>query len=220
MISYLKKRIQNPLGDSLNTCVLAIDDELIRRFRELSEDLWSINKFNADQFKEAEVIPLVASAAEIDDEGAFRTVTTEAVSSDFERLLGNIEFVMALSINQASLLRSVMIRVKSKCKIKPHIDDTFAGIPHSVYRCQLSGDISLNWTSDLGGSHSFIPEVKRAVYVPPGTIQEEENLGLNDSIHLIMYMQNKVADNAMKTLAEKQRLGWDKEGHNKLYAQY
>ena len=217
MKDLLESFIKTPRSSKLDTCVIPIDDELIRRFRELSEDLWDINKFNSEQFEQAEVIPLVASAAEIDDEGAFKTATTEAVTSDFEKLLGNIEFTMSLSVNQASILRAAMVRVKSKCKIKPHIDDTFTGIPHSIYRCQLVGDMDLTWTYDLGIEDKFTPEAKRAIFVPPGTIQEEENRGLNDSIHLILYMQPRIADDVMKTLVLNQQLTKEQNAHKKIY---
>ena len=216
MKSHLKHRIKNPINNWLDTCALQIDDELIRRFRELSESLWEVNGFNSEQFAQAEVIPLVASAAEIDDEGAFKAATTEAVTADFEKLLGDIEFTMSLSVTKASLLRAIMVRVKSRCKIKPHIDDTFTGIPHATYRCQLSGETQLTWTDEFG-VEKFSPEAKRAVFVPPGTIQEEENTGLNDSIHVIFYMQDKEPSEVAKRLSAEQQSAQEKRLHNKIY---
>jgi uncharacterized RmlC-like cupin family protein len=202
----------------LDVFTLPVDDELVRRFKELSESLWEVNGFNSGQFAQAEVIPLVASAAEIDDEGAFRAATTEAVTADFEKLLGDIEFTMSLSVAKASFLRAIMVRVKSRCKIKPHIDDTFTGIPHAIYRCQLSGKTQLQWTDDVG-VEKFSPKAKQAVYVPPGMIQEEENTGLNDSIHVIFYMQDKVAGDIAKELLLKQQLAQEQQAHRKIYSQ-
>lgn len=218
MKDFLLDRIKAPQVPFVESFYAPIDDSLIRKFRELSEDLWEINQFNSPQFSEAEVIPLVASAAEIDDEGRFKAATTQAVTSDFEKLLGDIEFTMSLSTNNSSLLRAVMVRLKPKCKIYPFIDSTFSGIPHSLYRCQLSGESKITlYDEDLVKVKSFSSKVKRFYYMYENCITSEENEGLNDSIFLLCYMQPRIVDEKAKKLVLNNQIKFEKENHKKSF---
>lgn len=217
--TQLEEQLKSPVLNAINFIGVPLSDRIIKRFRELSEDLWTVNKFNAGPFSEAEVIPLIASAGEIDDEGAFKTYATHAVTSDFEELLGNLEFTLAFSVNKASILRAIMVRLKAGKKIPKHIDDTFLGIPHEIYRCQIVGGSSLSfYDKETGLLYArLIQEEKTAIHIQGGTIQSEENNSLADSIHLILYMQARMPDEIQRNLGQKKQQELEVASHRKVY---
>lgn len=217
--TQLEEQLKSPALNAINFISVPLSDKIIKRFRELSEDLWIVNKFNAGPFAEAEVIPLIASAGEIDDEGAFKTYATHAITSDFEELLGNLEFTLAVSVNKASILRAIMVRLKSGKKISKHIDDTFRGVPHEIYRCQIVGGSTLSFYDEKTElpTVSLAQEEKTAIHIQSGTIQSEENSSLSDSIHLILYMQARMPDEIQRNLGQKNQQELEIASHRKIY---
>ena len=189
--------------NKVSVCQVPERPKITRRFRELSEDFWSVQQFSSPQFAEAEVIPLIAPSGELTDEGAYRTFMTDAVSTDVSTLMDSIETTFNLSSIFCSILRCVLVRVKSGKKIYPHIDDTFLGTDHEIYRMQLvSSTDKPFWTlrDELGNDLCVNPTRYEMKRLGQSIIQSEENPGLNDNIHALIYIQRVTATQELDRL--------------------
>ena len=197
---YKSKADVNIVGSS----VVPVPPSVTKKFRELSEDFWSIQQPTSPQFAETETIPLVAPTGELTDEGVYSTFMTEAVNVAVDDLLSRIEINFQLNGVFGKMLRCVLIRVKAGKQIYPHIDDTFLGTEHEIYRMQMvsSSDKPFwNYASiDLGWEINESPTVNEMVRIPPRALQSEANIGLNDNIHALVYFQRNSATDELQKL--------------------
>ncbi len=191
------------LKETVTACQVPERPEITRRFRELSEDFWRIQKFDSSQFAEAEAIPLITPSGELEDEGIYKTFMTNAVSTDVSTLMNSIETTFQTSSIFGAILRCILVRVKSGKKIYPHIDDTFLGTDHEIYRMQLvSSTDKPFWTmtDSLGNKQCLSPVIYEMRRLPHRLIQSEENPGLNDNIHALIYIQRVTATQELAKL--------------------
>ena len=127
----------------------------------------------------------------------FKVNMTDAVELPFETLLARAEGSLNLGGVYGQVLRALLVRVKSRKKIYPHIDNTFSDLDCELYRMQIykSNDEKFLKVDDL----EICPEVGILLRIPKGSVVSEENTGLNDNIHLMLYFKRK---SASKVLAE------------------
>ena len=199
--TYYKSRADvNVVGRSL----VPVPPSVTKRFRELSEDFWSIQQPTSPQFAETETIPLVAPTGELNNEGIYDTFMTEAVNVAVDDLLSRIELNFQLNGVFGKMLRCVLIRVKTGKQIYPHIDDTFLGTEHEIYRMQMvSSSDKPFWNyahTSWGFERNESPVVNEMVRIPHRALQSEANIGLNDNIHALVYFQRHSATDELKKL--------------------
>ena len=127
----------------------------------------------------------------------FKVNMTDALELPFETLLARVEGSLNLSGVYGQVLRALLVRVKSRKQIYPHIDETFSDLDCELYRMQIyrSNDDSFLKVDDL----EICPEVGSLLRIQKGSVVSEENTGLNDNIHLMLYFKRK---SASKVLAE------------------
>ena len=175
-----------------------VPEEEIRKFRELKESFWELQEFGSGPFQEAEPLPLIFPDFEMDINSArFKVNMTDALELPFETLLARVEGSLNLSGVYGQVLRALLVRVKSRKQIYPHIDETFSDLDCELYRMQIyrSNDDSFLKVDDL----EICPEVGSLLRIQKGSVVSEENTGLNDNIHLMLYFKRK---SASKVLAE------------------
>ena len=190
-------------ANTVSSCQVPERPEITRRFRELSEDFWAIQQFVAPQFTEAEVIPLITPSEELEDKGVYKTFMTNAVSADVATLMDSIETTFQLSSIFGVILRCVLVRVKSGKKIYPHIDDTFLGTDHEIYRMQLVSSTDTpfwKYMDGAGTERCISPPLYEMRKLNKEGVQSETNPGLNDNIHVLIYLQRVTATQELATL--------------------
>ena len=197
----------NPLYDDVwaipTSTQVPVDPKITRKFREMSESLWEVQQLISPQFAEVESLPLVTPSDELVDDITYNVHYTEAVTVAVSTLMKRIETYFQMRGMFGSILRCVLIRVKSGKQIYPHIDDTFLGIPHDIYRMQLVSSSNKDWwsyTDEHGREIKTSPVVNQMKPIPKGSIQSEENVGLNDNIHALIYLQRTSAKEELRKL--------------------
>jgi hypothetical protein len=90
------------------------------------------------------------------------------------------------------------------------VDHTFDGIDHRLYRMQIVRSSEKPFYKQFN-RHSkqelhFAPELNMLHKIPPDTLVAEENLGLNDNIHLLIYTQPKTGHQALQEELEKRQM--------------
>lgn len=207
-------------GKVVSFCQVPLPPEITKKFRELSESFWELQEFASPQFAEAEVIPLLTPTGELDDEGAYRVLMTEAVDAPFEKLLDALETVFQVKSIFGSILRCVLVRVKSGKRIHPHIDNTFLGTDHEIYRMQIvsaSEKPFFQFTGSGGEIHEGSPHNNELMRIPRGAVQQESNPGLNDSIHAIVYFQRHTANEELAKMVADRDRKIETADHKKVY---
>jgi hypothetical protein len=207
-------------GKVVSFCQVPLPPEATKKFRELSESFWELQEFASPQFAEAEVIPLLTPTGELDDEGAYKVLMTEAVDAPFEKLLDALETVFQVKSIFGSILRCVLVRVKSGKKIYPHIDNTFLGTDHEIYRMQIvsaSEKPFYQFTGSGGEINEGSPHNNELMRIPRGAIQQESNPGLNDNIHAIVYFQRQTASEELTKMVADRDRKIETAAHKKVY---
>ena len=207
-------------GKVVTFCQVPLPPEATRKFRELSESFWEIQEFASPQFAEAEVIPLLTPTGELDDEGAYRVLMTDAVDAPFEKLLDSLETIFQVKSIFGTILRCVLVRVKSGKRIYPHIDDTFLGTDHEIYRMQIvsaSEQHFYQFTDSSGETYKGSPHENELMLIPQGSVQQEENPGLNDNIHAIIYFQRTTATEELEKVVSEREKKIETAAHKKVY---
>lgn len=209
MVSKPSRGITPEEGTETLAMLVPITDKSIKLYRELSEDVWTIQEFDQEgPYREAEVIPIVAPTQEITEEGKYRTYITDAADQTFQHLLESLEATLSLHGEHCEILRCILVRVKRGCKIYPHIDETFGDLSVKQYRMQIvksSNEPFFNLCNRTTGEDTFIaPRVKELREVPFGSLVAEENMGLDDNIHMLAYVQPKTGQQALKEVVA----GW------------
>lgn len=205
----------------VSLCQVPLPPETTRKFRELSESFWELQEFASPQFAEAEVIPLLTPTGELDDEGAYRVLMTDAVDAPFEKFLDSLETIFQIKSIFGTILRCVLVRVRSGKRIYPHIDDTFLGTDHEIYRMQIVNAseqpfyqfVCPNGTTFFKGS----PHENELMLIPHGSVQQEENPGLNDNIHAIIYFQRTTATEELEKVVSEREKKIETAAHKKVY---
>ena len=167
-----------------------IPEEEIRKFRELKESLWEIQQFGDGPLEEADALPLVCSHLEMSSENAAGKVTiTEALDLPFEKFLQRVDQTLNFNGVHGRIIRALLVRVKSRKQIYPHRDATFSDLDCDLYRMQVykSNDSDFLNIDDL----KISPEVGTLYEIPKGSVISEENTGLNDNIHLLLYFKRQ-----------------------------
>ena len=165
-----------------------IPEEEVRKFRELKEKLWEIQQFGPGPFEEAEALPLICPDFEMSyDQVKF----TEALDLPFKTFLYRAESALNLNGVHGQILRAVLVRVKSRKSIKKHKDVTFPDADCQVWRMQVykSNDEDFLQVDD----EKFSPMPGILYEIPRGAVVSEENTGLNDNIHLLLYLKSQSA---------------------------
>jgi hypothetical protein len=207
-------------GKVVSFCQVPLPPEATKKFRELSESFWELQEFASPQFAEAEVIPLLTPTGELDDEGAYKVLMTEAVDAPFEKLLDALETVFQVKSIFGSILRCVLVRVKSGKKIYPHIDNTFLGTDHEIYRMQIvsaSEKPFYQFTGSGGEINEGSPHNNELMRIPRGAIQQESNPGLNDNIHALVYFQRQTASEELAKMVADRDRKIETAAHKKVY---
>lgn len=194
---------------AVDTVDVPLSDKSIKKYRELSESLWEIQGFDPEgPYREAECIPIIAPTHEITEGGIYETVITDAADSLFQELLENLETSLAINAIHCNILRCLLVRVKKGCQIYPHVDLTFNGIHTEAYRMQIVRSSDKPFVKMLektsGEEVGLAPEIGLLRRVPNGVLQAEENIGLDDNIHLLLYTQPKSGQESLKELVS----GW------------
>lgn len=201
---------KNP-KDSVDSVQVPLPEQSRKKYRELSESLWEIQSFDPfGPYREAECIPIIAPTVEVTEGAKYRTYMTNAADVVFTDLLERLEASLALSANHCEILRCLLVRVKKGCQIYPHVDHTFDGIDHRLYRMQIVRSSEKPFYKQFN-RHSkqelhFAPELNMLHKIPPDTLVAEENLGLNDNIHLLIYTQPKTGHQALQEELEKRQM--------------
>lgn len=190
---------------AVDHAVIPVHEKSIKKYRELSESLWEIQQFDpSGPFREAECIPIVTPSAEITENATYRKHITEGADSVFQKLLEDLETALAQAAIHSDILRCVLIRVKKGCKIYPHIDTTFSNLNVVIYRMQLVSSSKKPFVRVLtkkGREKFYSPPIGELVRIPNDALQEEENVGLNDNIHLLVYTQPSIGHKALKIVS-------------------
>lgn len=197
------KALYDDVWETPTSTQVPVDPKITRKFREMSESLWEVQHLISPQFSEVESLPLVTPSGELADDITYNVHYTEAVNVAVSTLMNRIETYFQLRGLFGTILRCVLIRVKSGKQIYPHIDDTFLGTPHDIYRMQLVSSSDKEWwsyTDRLGMEKKLSPVVNQMRPIPKGSIQSEENVGLNDNIHALIYLQRTSAAQELKKL--------------------
>ena len=218
--SWADTALKAEQGKVVSFCQVPLPPEATRKFRELSESFWEIQEFASPQFAEAEVIPLLTPTGELDDEGAYRVLMTDAVDAPFEKLLDSLETIFQVKSIFGTILRCVLVRVKSGKRIYPHIDDTFLGTDHEIYRMQIvnaSEQPFYQFTDSSGETYKGSPHVNELMLIPQGSVQQEENPGLNDNIHAIIYFQRTTATEELEKVVSEREKKIETAAHKKVY---
>lgn len=218
--SWADTALKAEQGKVVSFCQVPLPPEATRKFRELSESFWEIQEFASPQFAEAEVIPLLTPTGELDDEGAYRVLMTDAVDAPFEKLLDSLETIFQVKSIFGTILRCVLVRVKSGKRIYPHIDDTFLGTDHEIYRMQIvsaSEQHFYQFTDSSGETYKGSPHENELMLIPQGSVQQEENPGLNDNIHAIIYFQRTTATEELEKVVSEREKKIETAAHKKVY---
>jgi hypothetical protein len=189
----------------VDNSVVPIQDKSIKKYRELSESLWEIQQFDpSGPFREAECIPLVTPSSEITENATYQKHITAGADAVFQKLLENLELALSQAAIHSDILRCVLIRVKKGCKIYPHIDTTFPDLNVIIYRMQLvssSKEPFVRTLTKKGKELYYSPEIGILDRIPTEALQAEENIGLNDNIHLLVYTQPSTGHEALKIVS-------------------
>lgn len=218
--SWADTALKTEKNKLVSFCQVPLPPEATRKFRELSESFWELQEFASPQFAEAEVIPLLTPTGELDDEGAYRVLMTSAVDAPFAKLLDSLETVFQIKSVFGKVLRCVLVRVKSGRRIYPHIDDTFLGTDHEIYRMQIvsaSEKPFYQFTESNGATFKGSPHENELMLIPRGSVQEESNPGLNDNIHAIIYFQRTTATEELAKVVSEREKKIETASHKKIY---
>ena len=165
-----------------------IPEEEIRKFRELKENLWEIQQFGPGPFEEVEALPLICPDFEMSSD---QIKFTEALDLPFKTFLYRAESALNFQGIHGQILRALLVRVKSRKSIKPHKDVTFPDLNCKMWRMQVyrSNEEDFLKVDDL----KFSPMPGILYEIPRGSVISEENTGLNDNIHLLLYFKEQSA---------------------------
>lgn len=191
------------LKERITSVHVPLPEQSTKKYRELSESLWEIQTFDPNgPYREAECIPIIAPTLEITESAKFRTYMTNAADAVFTDLLERLEAALALSVVHCEILRCLLVRVKKGCQIYPHVDTTFDGAQVHLHRMQIVSSSEKPFYRQFNKvtkeEMHISPDINMLYSIAPNSLMAEENVGLNDNIHLLLYTQPKTGHQALK----------------------